>query len=81
MITDLRGGTIWSEDPDNLLPFYRDLLGLPVTIQIPGVVVLGDLAAPTLVLGTPARCGAATRTLLATWWVSRAMTSMATGSG
>ena len=52
MITDLRGGTIWSEDPDNLLPFYRDLLGLPVTIQIPGVVALGDLAAPTLVLGT-----------------------------
>ncbi|HEX9819227.1 MAG TPA: VOC family protein [Methylomirabilota bacterium] len=52
MITGLRGATTWSEDLDNLLPFYRDLLGLPVAIQVPGFVVLGDPAAPTLALGT-----------------------------
>ena len=28
MIQGLRGATIWSEDLDKLLPFYRDLLGL-----------------------------------------------------
>jgi predicted enzyme related to lactoylglutathione lyase len=52
MIKGLRGATIWSEDLDNLLPFYRDLLGLPVAIQIPGFVVLGAGGAPTLALGT-----------------------------
>ena len=30
MITGLRGATIWSEDLNRLLPFYRDVLGLPV---------------------------------------------------
>ena len=34
MIKGLRGASIWSENLDNLLPFYRDLLGLPVAIQI-----------------------------------------------
>ena len=52
MIKGLRGATIWSEDLNNLLPFYRDLLGLPVAIQIPGFVVLGELGAPALALGT-----------------------------
>ena len=52
MIKGLRGATIWSENLDNLLPFYRNLLGLPVAIQIPGFVVLGELGAPTLALGT-----------------------------
>jgi predicted enzyme related to lactoylglutathione lyase len=52
MIKGLRGASIWSEDLDNLLPFYRDLLGLPVAIQIPGFVVLGEVGAPTLALGT-----------------------------
>ena len=52
MIKGLRGATIWSEDLTNLLPFYRDLLGLPVAIQSPGFVVLGELGAPTLALGT-----------------------------
>lgn len=36
----------------NLLPFYRDLLGLPVAIQIPGFVVLGEVGTPSLALGT-----------------------------
>jgi predicted enzyme related to lactoylglutathione lyase len=52
MITGLRGATIWSEELNNLLPFYRDLLGLPVAIQIPGFVVLGEFGAPALALGT-----------------------------
>jgi predicted enzyme related to lactoylglutathione lyase len=52
MIKGLRGASIWSENLDNLLPFYRDLLGLPVAIQSPGFVVLGALGAPALALGT-----------------------------
>ena len=52
MIKGLRGATIWSENLDNLLPFYRDLLGLPVAIQIPGFVVLGERGAASLALGT-----------------------------
>jgi len=52
MITGLRGATTWSEDLNNLLPFYRDLLGLPVAIEIPGFAVLGKLGAATLALGT-----------------------------
>ena len=52
MITGLRGASIWSEDLDKLLPFYRDVLGMPVAIQTPGFVVLGDLKAAALALGT-----------------------------
>lgn len=52
MIKGLRGATIWSEDLNNLLPFYRDVLGLPVALQTPGFVVLGEFGAPTLALGT-----------------------------
>jgi predicted enzyme related to lactoylglutathione lyase len=43
MITGLRGASIWSEDLNHLLPFYRDVLGLAVTVQTPGFVVLGGL--------------------------------------
>jgi len=42
MIKGLRGATIWSEDLGNLLPFYRDVLGLGVGVQTPGFVVLGE---------------------------------------
>ena len=52
MITGLRGATIWSENLNNLLPFYRDVVGLPVTIETPGFVVLGPREGPTLALGT-----------------------------
>ena len=52
MITGLRGATIWSENVNNLLPFYRDVLGLPVALQNDGFVVLGELGKPTLALGT-----------------------------
>ncbi len=52
MIKGLRGTTRWSEDVNNLLPFYRDLLGLPVAIQTPGFVVLAQPGGPSLALGT-----------------------------
>jgi predicted enzyme related to lactoylglutathione lyase len=52
MIKGLRGATIWSEDLNNLLPFYRDVLGLRVGVQIPGFAVLGEQGAPALALGT-----------------------------
>jgi predicted enzyme related to lactoylglutathione lyase len=52
MIKGLRGASIWSEDVKNLLPFYRDLLGLKVGLESPGFVGLGELRAPALALGT-----------------------------
>jgi predicted enzyme related to lactoylglutathione lyase len=47
MITKLAGASIWSEDVNNLLPFYRDVLGLAVTVRTPGFVVLGGLGLGT----------------------------------
>jgi predicted enzyme related to lactoylglutathione lyase len=52
MITGVRGATIWSEDLNNLLPFYRDVLGLPLSIQTPGFVVFGERDRTALALGT-----------------------------
>jgi catechol-2,3-dioxygenase len=47
MIKGLSGATIWTEDLSNLLPFYRDVLGLAVGSQTPGFVVLGEPGRPT----------------------------------
>ena len=44
--------SIFSEDLNNLLPFYRDVLGLPVGNEGPGFVVLGALEGPSIGLGT-----------------------------
>ena len=52
MIKGLSGATIWSEDVNNLLPFYRDTLGLKVRMQTPDFVVLGDGDGSSLGLGT-----------------------------
>jgi predicted enzyme related to lactoylglutathione lyase len=52
VIKGLRSSSIWSEDLKNLLPFYRDTLGLPVTVETPGFVVLGDPSGATVALGT-----------------------------
>ncbi len=41
MIRKFAGASIWSEDLNNLLPFYRDMLGLKVVSESPGFVVLG----------------------------------------
>jgi catechol 2,3-dioxygenase-like lactoylglutathione lyase family enzyme len=52
MIKGLSGSTIWSEDLNKLLPFYRDVLGLAVRLQTPAFVVLGEVGTPALSLGT-----------------------------
>jgi len=52
MIKGLRVSTIWSEDLNKLLPFYRDTLGLKVGMQSPGFVLLGDPNGPAVALGT-----------------------------
>ena len=52
MIKGLRGATIWSENLNNLLPFYRDVLGVKVGLETEGFVILGDPKSPTLALGT-----------------------------
>lgn len=44
MLTGLSGATIWSEDLNNLLSFYRDVLGLKVAYELPGFVVFGERA-------------------------------------
>jgi hypothetical protein len=53
MIKGFGGATIWSEDLNKqLLPFYRDTLGLTVGVETPGFVVLGQPGTPVLCLGT-----------------------------
>ena len=52
MIKGLRVSSIWSEDLSNLLPFYRDTLGLKVGMEAPGFVILGDPNSPAAALGT-----------------------------
>jgi predicted enzyme related to lactoylglutathione lyase len=53
MIKGLSGATIWSEDLNKqLLPFYRDVLGLPVGIESPDFVLFGKPGTPALALGT-----------------------------
>jgi predicted enzyme related to lactoylglutathione lyase len=54
MIKEFSGVTIWSEDLNNLLPFYRDVLGLKVAQQSPEFVLFGENRpdAPALALGT-----------------------------
>jgi MFS family permease/predicted enzyme related to lactoylglutathione lyase len=51
-VTGLTSATIWSEDHNNLLPFYRDVLGLRVAREAPGRVTLGNGIGPSLSLGT-----------------------------
>jgi predicted enzyme related to lactoylglutathione lyase len=51
MIKRLNGASIWSQDLNNLLPFYRDVMGLKVSTQTPAFVVLGE-GGTTLRLGT-----------------------------
>jgi predicted enzyme related to lactoylglutathione lyase len=58
MITGLGGATIWSEDINNLLPFYKDTLGMKTGQQretesgAPDFVVLSQGNEPALALGT-----------------------------
>ena len=52
MIKGLSAVSVWSADLSNLLPFYRDVLGLRVVIESPRFVVLGEIGGPSLGLGT-----------------------------
>ncbi len=52
MIKRFSGATIWSHDLNNLLPFYRDTLGLPVAMQTERFVILGAQDAPSLNIGS-----------------------------
>ncbi len=52
MIIGLRLASIWSEDVNNLLPFYRDVVGLQPGMVTPGFVIFGDPNEPALALGT-----------------------------
>ena len=54
MIKQFSGVSLWSADLNNLLPFYRDTLGLKVIMESPGYVVLGSNSpdSPWLGLGT-----------------------------
>ena len=52
MIKGLAGATIWSSNLENLLPFYRDVLGLKIRVNTPGFVVFGDPDTAALALGT-----------------------------
>ncbi|RPI90188.1 MAG: hypothetical protein EHM40_19005 [Chloroflexi bacterium] len=54
MIKKFAGASIWSENLNNLLPFYRDMLGLKVVNESPGFVILGadQPDAPAVGLGT-----------------------------
>jgi predicted enzyme related to lactoylglutathione lyase len=44
MLKGLSGASIWSEDLNNLLPFYRNVLGLKVAFESPGFVSFGERA-------------------------------------
>jgi predicted enzyme related to lactoylglutathione lyase len=55
MIKGLSTAGIWSEDiQKSLLPFYRDVLGLPLSVDTPEFVVLGSggPGTPAVTLGT-----------------------------
>jgi predicted enzyme related to lactoylglutathione lyase len=52
VITGLGGSTIWSSDLNNLLPFYRDKVGLKVAIESPEFIVFAPEGQPALALGT-----------------------------
>jgi catechol 2,3-dioxygenase-like lactoylglutathione lyase family enzyme len=52
MLKRLHVTTIFSEDHQRLLPFYRDVLGLPVRREAEGFVMLGPPGGPFVALGT-----------------------------
>ena len=55
MIKGVRGATIWSEDMNNLLPFYRDLLGFKVAIQMDPIENINIEADSSFVLALEAQ--------------------------
>jgi predicted enzyme related to lactoylglutathione lyase len=51
MITGLGGVSIWSSDVKNLVPFYRDVVGLKVQMDTPEFVLFGEPNEPALGIG------------------------------
>ena len=51
MIKQFSGVSLWSEDLNNLLPFYRDVLGLKVIHESPTFAVLGQDGFDDVTLG------------------------------
>jgi len=49
MITGLFGVSVWSEDKARLVPFYRDVLKLPLMLDSDGFAVFGQPGATVLV--------------------------------
>jgi predicted enzyme related to lactoylglutathione lyase len=52
MITGFAGSSIWSNDLNNLLPFYRDVIGLKVGMESERFVIFGDPNAISLAIGS-----------------------------
>lgn len=52
MIKNVCLASIWSQDLNNLLPFYRDVVGLKPSLETPGFVMFGPHTGPALGLGT-----------------------------
>ncbi len=51
MILGLGGTTIWTSNINNLLPFYRDVVGLKPGIANDEFVLFGDQTSPALAVG------------------------------
>jgi predicted enzyme related to lactoylglutathione lyase len=52
MIKGFSFASVWSSDLNNLLPFYRDTLGLKPSMESEGFVVFGDPAGVAFGLGS-----------------------------
>lgn len=54
MLTRFSGTSLWTSDIQNLLPFYRDVLGLKVAMEEGPYAMLGtdSMEQPGLLLGT-----------------------------
>ena len=52
MIKRFSSATIWSNDLNNLLPFYRDTLGMKTSMESERFVVFGDVTGPIFALGS-----------------------------
>jgi predicted enzyme related to lactoylglutathione lyase len=51
MISGLGGVSIWSSDVKNLVPFYRDVVGLKLQMETPEFVLFGEPNVPALGIG------------------------------
>lgn len=52
MLTGLAATTLFSEDHSRLVPFYRDILGLPVQVHDQGETIFGPEGGALLVISS-----------------------------